>query len=255
MTQEMSREEEVMLLLQGLEDKVTAKISPFGVEIFDKVISLEDFSKALSEATFEENTPSSSQHLPAYRSPSKVLPSNILKYNGNNSSTTISMYFPETHADIAFLEDGNRTAMRIVVPNVIVTCNYRKVEGSDNDWVQSGEARYFCSNRNLSDLKKLDFIYESMPKEGIWVLPLPNVYTVGKLCVGSANEGLLPTSICNGDFSRISYNYHFMLEAPFNQDLSIPEVSRTEFPVKRWLRFLEEIAGEGGRFPYDRLTK
>lgn len=259
MTQEiLGKMEEAVSLLNGELEVVEAKISPFGVEVFGKVISVEDFSKALIESTSEDPISQDRSNLPVYKTPGKVLPNNILKYNGNNSTTTISLYFPETYADVSFVKSGEpmsmRKNMRIVVPNVIVTSNYRKVEGSINDWEQSGEVRYFCSNRTLADLKKSDFIYESNPSAGVWVLALPNMFSNGRMCTGSSNENLLPRSIQNGDFSRIGYNYYFLLEAPFNSDLGIPDTA-DGYASYNWLELLESIVQDGGRFPYEKLRR
>lgn len=135
------------------------------------------------------------------------------------------------------------TAQKFTIPfpNIIITHSLQK-EGED--W-RISDTRYLATHKGIGELPLDRFLERSDTSDGIWVLPLPNIYSEGRACFGE-NTMLYRFS---KNFRGLDWYFKFLFSTPFNEDLQIRSL-KTQHTVSEWIQYLSTQT----EFPYDKLV-
>lgn len=196
-----------------------------------KQVSYNDFRNILSKTIVDTSEVQITGLLP---------PSNLIFFAQTPKQIRLSAYYPSSIRQLAY----GAKKMEIATPNMIISHILNK-DGSD--WVVSS-TRFFCTDQAINKLPKT-FINEVNSQARIWISPLSNTYSEGRMCYGSNS---MPVRFKDNNLRGLDYYYKFLWETPFNDDLGIPGLGRG-FGVSNWYNHLQDIAKEKKAFPYDSL--
>jgi len=206
-----------------------------------KAIGIGDFINILSKTVGKET-----------RMSTALLPANCYLWGQTITEMRIACYYPGKSRKVSVLgrciisrdtglETGSDVEYTIPFPNIVVSHILKK---KTDHWEQEA-SRYFATSKNIGQLEN-QFIWEHDETNGIWTLPLPNVYPEGRLCYGH-------NSVLKGPFTDnfrgLDWHFALLYNSSFNDDLRIPSVAKS-YRVQAWF---EELA-KHQVFPYELLT-
>lgn len=202
-----------------------------------KAITLSSFYDILTQAMSIKATSVKSNFL---------LPAGCYNFGVSATSLQISCYYPGKVRTIKFDDSRDGGKMReyqIPFPNILITHTLSK---SKEEW-KLGSTHYFCTNLGVNSLPTGHPVRN--PNGGIWHVPLPNMYTDGRMCYGH-NSLIINFPLDN--LRGLDWYFRMLFESPFNTDLGVQELSDS-MGVKSWLLHLDGIGKTGGEFPYKKL--
>jgi len=202
-----------------------------------KAITLASFYDILTQAMSIKATSVKSNFL---------LPAGCYNFGVSATSLQLSCYYPGKVRAIKFdnSRDGEKIKeFQIPFPNILITHTLTK---SKDEWRLSS-THYFCTNLGVNSLPTGHPIRN--PAGGIWHVPLPNMYTDGRMCYGG-NSLIVNFPLDN--LRGLDWYFRMLFESPFNTDLGVQELSDSS-GVKAWLTHLDTIGRAGGEFPYKKL--
>ncbi len=149
----------------------------------------------------------------------------------------LHMYYPERKAD---LRCGDNHYRSVPIPNVMLKLTLQPTLTGDNGYALRN-LRWMMTDREAVSLN--DNSDWRVGASHVYPLAMPNCYSDGNMCYGGNS---LP-NIVYKDFSILNTLYHdVFLRSNFNNDLSVPGVSREYRLGTEWL---SHIAGQDS-FPY-----
>lgn len=201
-----------------------------------KNVSLHDFHKEISRVA--AGNEQESQPKQGFR-----LPNEAVSVRYNQHELEILMYFPEAMREV---RHGN-SKFTIPFPNTVVLVPMKS--NGKGGWTVE-RVKWLCTDYTMDEVPNIadwDFTPRQFANH-LWVLPLPNQYGDGGMCVGSNSYRSLYTHDLRG---LNELYYHILIASPFNNDLWHRGVNglRFEGDAKGWFRALAEMTA----FPYNRL--
>lgn len=163
----------------------------------------------------------------------------IQQYSNKGKDLTISMYYDEAVHALKYARDTGNKGIRRHVPNMVITCKFQ-LNDKTKMWALR-DARFLCTYLRFEELGEVTRPVSTATK-GFTALPLPNMYSDGKMCYGSNS---IPSSFPKNDISGISWLYTMTVESIFNNDLSIPGIRHE---IAQWMNEIKEKKHEC--FPY-----
>lgn len=176
-----------------------------------------------------------------------IMPSHALTFGKTPTVIEVNTYWPESKVKVQYLDKydtGNKPiTYEVPFPNILL---YFKLT-LRGEVFNVDTAKYLCTPHPVGKLLNTTpkFFREANPKEGIYVLPMPNIYAEARACYG---QNSMPQGF-KIDFRGLDWYYLFLHNSTFNSDLSVPGVGRSYNP-KDWLIHLSKL----DKFPYDLLT-
>lgn len=196
-----------------------------------KIITLADFKHALDKSLNIQTQLTNS-----------YLPPNCYMLGRGLDSIVISCYYTGETREVEFnLERHSRPKkFKIPFPNIVITHRLNK---ANNKWNVT-KTSFFATDRNIGQLPTtpIDVIDR---RNGIWSLPLPNMYGDGRMCYG---QNSMPSGFVDDNFKALDWYFKVLFSTPFNGDLHIPEVRSTP---ENWMEELSKCKV----FPYYRLNE
>lgn len=197
----------------------------------EKFISLEDFVSILERGLSSQRATQTEQ---------LFLPRGVTYMGRTASSISLNCYHPGGIRNIKY-HDNNRPS---VIPNIIVS---HRLSCAGHDMTVES-TRYFCTDLPASRLPRR-LINSVNPEERIYLLPFTNTYAEGNMCYGSNS---MPRVFHEGNLRGLDWYYDYMFESPFNDDLGITALARSESPSS-WYSQLARLAQTNEPFPYEKL--
>lgn len=203
---------------------------------YTKLIEYQDFSAAISKLTGDRIA--SVKEKVSYS-----LPSNTFWFACSDTVLEVSCYYPGAIRNVNYLGD---VQLR-VTPNIIISHNLQLSKSGCNHSV----AYFLATDLPLSRLNR-KFYTKPVYSDRVFLLPFPNMYDNGTMCVGS-NQ--LPKQFPKGDVRGLQAYFDMIFNSPFNNDLGVRGVSRnsTFGSVNSWFRHLTDLAKANAEFPYKEL--
>lgn len=198
-----------------------------------KAISLLDFKMSLDRVLQTET-----------KMEQLALPYNCFSFGKTASEIHLSCYHPEKIMEVSHISThGDKpTKYKIPFPNTIISYTLRLQEAY---WSLS-QAKYFCTDKKVTQLPEGSIILSPSPAEGVWGLPFPNFYPEGAACYGG---NTMPVKFTN-NLRGLDYYYQVIFSSPFNNDLGVNSV-QTRINPKDWFQKLAALK----EFPYELLRK
>lgn len=236
-------------------DSFTAKFSVGGVTLSsqqglpEKTISHTDFlsgyQRAFSKKIKEEQAVSDGAI--------RRFPRSLISMVEDQNSMVCVLYYPARIMPKVKYHDkyeskNNLEIENVPLPNVLIRVFLKKVKDRNDisiKWKLDGTGVYFYAT-DRSPLSVPDgFLKGRENAPHIWTLPMPNIYSEGRMCYG----GNSVISTFTDNLTTLDYYYRMLEESPFNNDLSIPCCTRTSNALS-WMKYL---SGKE-EFPYKDLT-
>lgn len=205
-------------------------------------LKLDGVTKVVSLSTFKEMLDRVMDRESSVLDPI-ALPNNTLCFGKTATTVELNTYWPEAKRTIKFLSGGTTREYVVPFPNIVI---YFKLTKQGDDTYKVHTARYMCTNKKPGQLLPTPgFIREPNTKDGVFILPVPNMYAEGRPCYGG---NTMPNGFKN-DFRGLDWYFLFLPESVFNCDLSIPSVPNTYRHANDWITFLKDQPS----FPYNIL--
>lgn len=202
-----------------------------------KNVSLQDFYSEIARVA--AGTEQAGKPKQSFR-----LPNETLSVRYNEHELELLMYFPESKQNIRH----GSSKFTVPFPNTVIHVNLKS--NGKGGWAVEG-VKWFCTDYSMDEVPNIDK-WDFTPRQyqnHLWVLPLPNQYGNGGMCVGSNSYRSLYTHDLRG---LNELYYHILIASPFNNDLWHRGVNGLRFDgngAAAWFRFLSTLEA----FPYNRL--
>ena len=191
-----------------------------------KNVSLHDFHKEISRVA--AGNEQESQPKQGFR-----LPNEAVSVRYNQHELEILMYFPEAMREV---RHGN-SKFTIPFPNTVVLVPMKS--NGKGGWTVE-RVKWLCTDYTMDEVPNIadwDFTPRQFANH-LWVLPLPNQYGDGGMCVGSNSYRSLYTHDLRG---LNELYYHILIASPFNDDLwPRSNVLKSPPNVRSWLTTLSK---------------
>jgi hypothetical protein len=180
-----------------------------------------------------------------------LLPPNVYLFNTGKTHTEVGLFYRERVIPKIEYIDSNKkvhTYPNFRMPNVVISVRLRSSEDSRNKQIAFAleNAFFFGTDGGPLSLPK-QFVNSPNDSQHLWVLPLPNMYSEGRMCYG----GNSPISTYTRDLRPLHFLYRMICESPFNNDLPIRSSASKPETAKAWL---DTLAGNSENiFPYQLL--
>jgi hypothetical protein len=196
-----------------------------------KDISISDFKSIISSITeaAEENIPMI------------ALPFGCFAFNRAGDYIKLNCYYKENKVDIRFVHGDRKKEFNIPLPNIIISFVLKRVK--DSTW-QVHTVKYFSTPKTIGQLDPLVFIESTDTAQGIFKLPISNMYGDNRMCYGS---NTMPARFSD-NLRGLDYYFQIIGIAPFNSDLGINGISESRAPAT-WYQQLSTLEA----FPYELL--
>jgi hypothetical protein len=197
-----------------------------------KTISIADFLTTLSKTINQEDTLRTT-----------LLPANCYIWGQSITEMRLACYYPGKLREVVGIprDDGRPVNFTIPFPNIIVSHQLKRhIEGWEHQ-----HSRYFATVKSIGQLEN-KFLWEKNESEGIWVLPLPNIYPEGRLCQG---HNTLLKGPFRDNFRGLDWHFAVLHNSPFNDDLQVPSLAKA-MRVKVYFTELSKHQ----TFPYELLV-
>jgi hypothetical protein len=223
---------------QGLEVTIfpTHVRVPNGMGSF-KTISLHDFYQEIGRVAAGANP--DSQPKQSFRLPNEAV---SVRYNKNELD--VLMYFPEEKREVRY---GSST-YTIPFPNTVILVSLKS--NGKNGWTVE-RVKWLCTDYTMDEVPNIaDWNFTPAQwSNHLWVLPFPNQYGDGGMCVGRNSYRSLYTHDLRGLNELF---HHILIASPFNDDLWHRGVSGLRYDgssPRGWFKILSDLE----TFPYNRL--
>lgn len=176
------------------------------------------------------------------------LPGGTYYQSVSSAVMNLACYYPECVRNIRFETTSVKTAMEIVVPNIIIT--HELTKATSNQWKVTN-SKYLVTNKSLAEIERR-FPNKSDPDMD--QMCFTNVYNDARLCYG---ENVRVSEVNLPDLRPLNWYYEILFVSPFNNDLGLPTLHNStfrEYPVK-WYEHLAKCAKDKAPFPYQQITK
>lgn len=203
-----------------------------------KSVSILDFKSLLEEYTGINHT----------ELPPMNLPFGCFAMNRTVDKLYLNCYYPEAKMLIKHENTRNVrtiTEYEVPFPNVIL-CFQLSQDTSNaggSKW-KVDQVLYFCTPKKVSQLPDRKIIAAVNHDEGIFNLPVSNMYDNHTMCYGN---NVMPMKLTN-NLRGLDYYYQLLTIAPFNNDLGIRGLRSTP-SVSEWYQYLSTL----DEFPYENL--
>lgn len=179
------------------------------------------------------------------------LPPNTYLFQPSEGGLSLGIYLPEGMRTIKFQESRLSPVkeIKIPTPNVIISIQLvSEINATESGW-RTKEAPRFFATRLTPSLLPDSLVLTSNPAEGIWDLPMPNMYGsgTGKMCYGSNSFSI---SAKQQNLNSMGYFGSMLYDSIFNCDLSIPSLRSRNGDPRSWINFLSTQT----EFPYAELS-
>ena len=153
----------------------------------------------------------------------------------------VSIFVPAVRKKVKYISKN----YEIPFPSFIISARFKKhMEQGNVVWLAtSDKVKFFATNLHYTQLPG-DFIYDSRPN--IWVMPMPNFYSDGHMCVG---QNTIPTRFPLSSVLALTRYIDVLYDGAFNADLTVPSLLERKNP-ETWLQFLSTKT----EFPYECLA-
>lgn len=195
-----------------------------------KTITLADFKHALDKSlniqTVLENI---------------LLPPNCYMIAKGLDTITICSYYVGEPRKVKFIPNRDSRAEvehTIPFPNIVITNKLNKLNGKWGVVV----THFWATNKTVGQLPLTPILQADKPN-GIWAVPLPNMYSDGRMCYG---HNTMPTGFMDNNFRALDWYFRVFFNSSFNTDLPVPEVNRN---ASDWMKKLDKLP----KFPYEEL--
>ena len=199
-----------------------------------KSVSIQDFKRITAAASGDEE-----EEIPPI-----CLPYGCFMFNLSNGVIHMNCYYPERISKITYDRQDGKPPVEFEVPFPNVILYFSLSQQPENSWSVT-EARYFSTTKTVTQLEDTSFIDGISTADGIYRLPVSNMYSGNSMCFG---RNTMPVKFTN-NLRGLDYYYQILSIAPFNQDLGINGISSRYAPYD-WFKFLHKKE----KFPYDLLT-
>ena len=201
----------------------------------------DEVGQAMCQGIIDEITGEVDVHIPPIN-----LPYGCFMFNKQGDHMYLNCYHEERLAEIKYdHREGAITKKEkytIPMPNIIT---YFALKRAEKSLWQVAEAKYFVTPKTVTQLPDKSVINSVNSKEGIFRMPLSNVYGDHKLCYGGNTMPARMTDNLRG----LDYYYQILTLSPFNSDLGINGVKGWTSP-RSWYQHLATLQ----KFPYDLLV-
>lgn len=202
-----------------------------------KNVTLHDFYQEIARVA-AGNDQEQSQPKQSFRLPNEAV---SIRYNQHDLD--VLMYFPEEMREVRH----GTAKFTIPFPNTVIFCTLKN-NGKGGFAVEN--VRWFATDYKMDEvpsLEKWEMVAQQY-RNHLWILPFPNQYGNGGMCVGANSYRSLYTR----DLRGLNELYHHILVgSPFNDDLWHRSVNglRHDGNARAWFRYLSTLT----QFPYDHL--
>lgn len=172
-----------------------------------------------------------------------ALPWGCFIFSKKSDRMQLNCYYPERRMDVTFEDNGKKTLHKfnIPFPNVIIYFDLRLIE--DGSW-KVINTLYFSTNKPVTAFSSNCFVKEKDTSNGVWGLPVCNMYGDGRMCYG---KNIMPIRFTD-NLRGLDYYYQVISNSPFNGDLGISSVTGVSTSLK-WFEELSKL----NSFPYERM--
>jgi hypothetical protein len=196
-----------------------------------KTISIADFLTTLSKTVSQEDLLKMT-----------LLPANCYIWGQSITEMRLACYYPGKLREVKTTVSARGTSdYTIPFPNIVVShILKRHLDGWEHQ-----HARYYATTKSIGQLENR-FIWEKNELDGVWALPLPNIYPEGRLCHGA---NTLLRGPFRESFRGLDWYFAVLHNSPFNDDLVIPSLAK----ALRTTGYFTELS-KHKTFPYEMLV-
>lgn len=207
--------------------------TPAGIS---KAISYQAFYDILSTALSAESNVKKTTY---------ILPANCYLLSSSGVEMEVSCYYPGRVREVKFSNGDGSTPYSIVFPNIII---HHLLKRNGDKW-HLAVSYYYATSLNINALPLTHIQPGNRPKD-VWPLPLPNMFTDGKMCYGKNSLIINFEENLRG----LDWYYRLLTDSPFNSDLMVPSLRNSVSP-REWIELLAERVSEDPScsFPYELL--
>lgn len=173
------------------------------------------------------------------------IPTGTFVFGREGNRIEMATYNPGANQKVGFHNGGSRPSeYEIPFPNVVITF---VLELKNGKWVvDTSRTVFMCTHLSASQMPNKIPVVD--PSAGFHPLALPNMHSNNLPCYGSAS---INTAYDN-DLRGLHSFFRFLVDVPFNCDLSIPGAHINS--PREWMNFLRDEAKAGRGFPYKHLN-